>query len=373
MLDQVPSICPAAESPLRDVEPDLPKIVEAYRERFEDAHANGCAVCGTWLVQDVCECRLETYPQLKVVSPYYTQYAAILHVVSRGDTSWHLDPEYVDLAAGTFTVCTSCHRGLKKEQGHGVPSCSFAAGTDFGRGDLADMGLPPLSVVERMLIARTVLYSTILKIRLPHDGVPTYFGGSAVSFAHSGPEELVRLPRTDTLETVTILFVGPPPIKSTKIGLRKLCEVRPKLVFQWLHFLKKHNQKYADIEIVEDAATESDLEQLPQLLVDGLVCADDPASIRIDAAAGASNQQPDDETGDHHHGIESVLIDQPGLRNAAQDILKESQVIVEHAERAAAAAAARRRRRCGPTPAYGAPDGAPDGRRRRPGSAAAAA
>ncbi|KAJ9439038.1 hypothetical protein DIPPA_33499 [Diplonema papillatum] len=322
-------MCPVADSPLADTEPDIPRIVEQYREWFEDRKAMGCAVCGTFCAQHVTEYSIALFPRLQVRSTFHVQHSGLLHVVSHGGTLYHLDAEYVDAEAGTFQACDSCSYGLKTKDGK-PPACSFAAGTDFGR----DLGLPDLTVVERFLIARTVSFATLLKIRLPRTGVSAPFTGHSIAYAHTGPQSLGRLPRTDAAEAITVLFVGPSADASkTRAGLKKLCEVRPPVVLQWLRFLRKHNEKYADIQIAEDV---SHLEGLADSIVDGMVCIEEEDSVRIDKAAGSSNQQPDDTTAPQHGSIEHVLVDEPVHQDALQDMMRHCRTMAAHARGAAA-------------------------------------
>jgi len=241
----------------------------------------------------------------------------------------HLDPEFVSanyagdgalVLCGSF--CVKCNTSLREGQ---RPPRSISTKHDLG--NPARAGLPQLSLVERLCIARYRVLSAALHFRSPtRAGMFNALRGSAIVFATNGAEECSRvMPQPEFVgRELTVVFEGP---KSTSASdhlegfLRRMGTLRANAdyVLDWIrscHFL------HPQFENVTPAPPATAAGQLAALVND-LVCnvervayADVEEAARA-VAARADVLQPVDPAVNPLPSPEEDLI--PALR-AAEDL-----------------------------------------------------
>jgi len=107
------------------------------------------------------------------------------------------------------SLCSPCYGNLCVGKPT-VPRFSIAAGYDFGYP--LRLGLKPLSIVERKLIARNVLFATVVKL-VGASGTNAQqhaLKGHIIAMPHQGAQKTVEaLPRLHSLsEMISVMFVG---------------------------------------------------------------------------------------------------------------------------------------------------------------------
>jgi len=114
------------------------------------------------------------------------QAAFSIFVDPSDDVKYFLHPECV--SEGKVWICQECLGPIKKGK---LPKYSVANGWDFG--DPSRIGhLQPLSFVEKHLIARSRLYSSIVKIS-PRGASRRTLKGHVITFLQDGPEAVSSL------------------------------------------------------------------------------------------------------------------------------------------------------------------------------------
>lgn len=167
---------------------------------------------------------------------------------------YHLHRECVELHEGKHRVrfCDSCMKHVRKQRRAKKPApppLSIAAGIDFG--NPWALGLPVLSVVEQLAIGMVRTDQVCVKLRAPVPGAEmTALKGHVISFVQDGPEKIalnvdVKYPLLDEVQqAVTVRFICPKgraDRHTRTIHSLPDLQLRPEVVFPWLHALKVLN------------------------------------------------------------------------------------------------------------------------------------
>ena len=181
------------------------------------------------------------------------------------DGQWyHLDPDLVVMGRDPkrtgddggegedeplATLCSACARAAERddteEEQVVAPQFSLAAGVDFGQ--LEKLGLPELSMVEKLLLSDVRPYGQVVKVAAPGNKNKEAWQhmklkGHWIAFMHSGPQELAKHFTTlqerkdDLRRKLRIHLLGPEG--SHDIMLKRLLAsdemtMRPTLVYNY--------------------------------------------------------------------------------------------------------------------------------------------
>ena len=233
-------------------------------------------------------------------------------------------------------VCNDCHRklaGIKPS----IPKFSIAAGYDFGHPLRA--GFEPLTILERKLISRNIIFATIVKLVASCGKNTEQHGlqGHVISMPHEGAHIAAAvLPRMQSVtDMISVMFVGSAEqwhATSGKCGDSKranfiishksIFQVRAHVVLAWLHALKAvGNPLYSDVDISEcTEETSSRLEQIPNTLIDQAHVASNPKTIETElfTVSDVAHVRPQAIEGDENGiGLNGVLLKNIPLANAA--------------------------------------------------------
>jgi hypothetical protein len=154
------------------------------------------------------------------------------------------------------TLCQKCHSALLKGY---IPK--FSAANNMWLGDIP-AELRGLTIPEEKLISLYRHNSCIIKLHSPFHSTTTAqaaLKGNCITFLQNVPNIVNSLPLTldDLCDTLKVIFVGAHPPE--RIHLRKILTVRKKKIIQALHWLKKHNVLYRNIDI-----NLKNIDQLPE-------------------------------------------------------------------------------------------------------------
>lgn len=185
------------------------------------------------------------------------------------DELYHLHPELV--VNGKVKICPTCSSHFIRSPPR-IPKLSLAAGVDFGM--LSRLNLPPLTIIEELLISRSRIMVSLIKLVGPTANQrQTAKKSHVITFPQ--PEgatklaELQRLnssynreiyPRCENMkEHLGICFLGSKLQYEALVPFKEIqdLQVRVDVVYQYLHLLKTINPLYHDIEIDESEAMKS--------------------------------------------------------------------------------------------------------------------
>ena len=112
--------------------------------------------------------------------------------------------------------------------------------------------LQGLTIPEEKLISLYRHNSCVIKLHSPFHSTTTAqaaLKGNCITFFQNVPDIVNSLPLTldDLCDTIKGIFVGDRPLQ--RIHLKKILTVRKKKIIQALHWLKKHNVLYRDVDI----------------------------------------------------------------------------------------------------------------------------
>ncbi|CAF2941478.1 unnamed protein product, partial [Rotaria sp. Silwood2] len=169
-------------------------------------------------------------------------------------SSFHYDNGVILYTNGLFqqnkvnmcTLCQKCHSSLSKKQ---IPK--FSAANNIWLGD-APSELRGLTILEEKLISLYRHNSCIIKLHSPFHSTTsaqTALKGNCITFLQDVPNIVNSLPLTldELCGTLKVIFVGAHP--SERIQLKKVLIVRKKKIIEALHWLKKHNILYQNVDI----------------------------------------------------------------------------------------------------------------------------
>jgi hypothetical protein len=192
------------------------------------------------------------------------QFLAILGPSTSNSSSFYYENGIILYTNGLFqqnkvnmcTICQKCHDALSKEH---IPK--FSVANNMWLGDVP-AELQGLTIPEEKLISFYRHNSCIIKLHSPFHSTTTAqaaLKGNCISFLQNVPNIVNSLPLTldDLCDTLKVIFVGARPPE--RIHLRKILTVRKKKIIQALHWLKKHNMLYRNIEI-----NLKNIDQLPE-------------------------------------------------------------------------------------------------------------
>ena len=234
------------------------------------------------------------------------------------------------------SLCSACFIKLGGEN-QVVPQYSISAGYDFGHPLRA--GLKPLTILERKLISRNIIFSTIIKLVASTGKNSMQHGlqGHVIAMPHEGAKVLAAtnvLPNIDGVtETMSVMFVGSAEQWRSASGTandkqranfvlahRSIFQVRPDILFSWLRLLKLVNPFYSDVEILNCTnETCSNLENLPNILIDKTHVASEEKTIQMEqfTVADVAHVRSQTADGDENSvGFNGVLLQNVALPHA---------------------------------------------------------
>ncbi|CAF3374280.1 unnamed protein product, partial [Rotaria sp. Silwood2] len=143
-------------------------------------------------------------------------------------------------------LCQKCHGALSKGS---IPK--FSAANNTWLGDIP-AELQGLTIPEQKLISLYRHNSCIIKLHSPFHSTTTAqtaLKGNCITFVQNVPNIVHSLPLTldDLCDTLKVIFIGARP--PARIHLKKILTVRKKKIVQALHWLKKYNILYHNINI----------------------------------------------------------------------------------------------------------------------------
>ena len=339
-IDAVPGLRDRLNEPHWDVDDVPPEMQPLWRALGEPLSANvlgsccnsyqrrvnhfmrleTCGVCGTREFEEVSVGKRFMY--LKLAEPYMQclrvtpdngldQYLALedglkmgwdVYTTLSGDI-FYVIPEFVrrvvpvgsSVELEEVSACPECYTSLTQRRE--LPKYAIASGYHFG--SPSRIGLPPLRIMERLLIAPSRPHSVIVKVAPRSGGGGSKatqqhrLHGHVITFLHNAPEVCANvLPSVDSLKTaISVQFVGP---KGTWAKLDKAIffntfSVRPDVVYRWLRTLKAiNNPFYQHIDIIESPAVLEQLQAIPQQLYDSVEIIESPMAIAINESVGQS-------------------------------------------------------------------------------------
>jgi hypothetical protein len=205
-----------------------------------------------------------------------------------------------------------------------APTFSIMAGYDYG--NIKDM--PRLSFLEKTLIARIVLYGTVVKLNRWKSTQQLALTGHIVLFPHRGAEGFAALGKKvfpwhekgKVYEFIKVAFVG--PTEKAEWCLKILCLPSGPLrahyayILQWLRLLAKINRYYVDIELPPDAILRKYLADLQSQILKRAqiassevsscmedIIGSDVAGVRTVPTDGASGQVPCEDGASDAHNV----------------------------------------------------------------------
>lgn len=153
---------------------------------------------------------------------------------------------YQENKIDTCIVCNKCRESLSKRR---IPK--FSPANNMWLGDIP-AELKELTIPEEKLISLYRHNSCIIKLHSPFHSTTTAqaaLKGNCITFLQNVPNIVNSLPLTldDLCDTIKVIFVGAQ--RPQRIHLKKILTVRKKKVVQALHWLKKYNLLYQNVEI----------------------------------------------------------------------------------------------------------------------------
>ncbi|CAF4200105.1 unnamed protein product [Rotaria sp. Silwood2] len=144
------------------------------------------------------------------------------------------------------TICQKCHDSLSKGN---IPK--FSPANNMWLGDIPPE-LQGLTIPEEKLISLYRHNSCVIKLYSPFHSATTAqaaLKGNCITFLQSLPNIVNSLPLKldDLCDTLKVIFVGAHPPE--RVHLKKILTVRKKKVTEALHWLKKNNILYQNVEI----------------------------------------------------------------------------------------------------------------------------
>ena len=184
---------------------------------------------------------------------------------------WH-DDSVLLYANGLFqqkrvamcTICLKCHDALSKGR---IPK--FSPANHVWLGD-RPAELQDLTIPEEKLISLYHHNSCIIKLYSPFHSTTTAqaaLKGNCINFLQNVPNIVKSLPLAldDLCDTLKVIFVGSHP--PGRIELRKVLTVRKTKVVQALHWLKKHNALYQNVEISLESIAQLPEDDVPECIM----------------------------------------------------------------------------------------------------------
>ena len=249
------------------------------------------------------------------------------------------DSEHLELS-DKACLCTACYQRLHCKNPT-VPKFSIAAGYDFGHPLKGK--LKPLTIIERKLISRNIVFATIIKLVASNGKNIHQHGlqGHIIAMPHQGAQvaaAAVALPNVDSVtDMMSVMFVGSAEQWRSAAGKsgeqqranfilahNSIFQVRSDVVFSWLFALKSvGNPFYSDVNIMERTPQVcSNMEKIPDKLINEAHVASDEITIVTEqfTVSDVANVRPQAVAGDEGAtGLNSVLLQNILLPDNAPD------------------------------------------------------
>ncbi|CAF2866381.1 unnamed protein product [Rotaria sp. Silwood2] len=164
-------------------------------------------------------------------------------------------------------LCQKCHGALSKGS---IPK--FSAANNMWLGDIP-AELQGLTIPEEKLISLYRHNSCIVKLHSPFHSTTTAqtaLKGNCITFLQNVPNIVNSLPLKldDLCDTLKVIFVGARPPE--RIHLKKVLTVRKKKIIQALHWLKKYNVLYQNVNINLENIAQLPEDDVPECIMSTL-------------------------------------------------------------------------------------------------------
>ncbi|CAF1375663.1 unnamed protein product [Rotaria sordida] len=165
------------------------------------------------------------------------------------------------------TLCQKCYGALSK--GH-IPK--FSAANNMWLGDIP-AELQGLTIPEEKLISLYRHNSCIIKLHSPFHSTATAqtaLKGNCITFLQNVPNIINSLPLKldDLCDTFKVIFIGARP--PDRIHLKKVLTVCKKKIIQALHWLKKYNVLYQNVNINLENIAQLPEDDIPECIMSTL-------------------------------------------------------------------------------------------------------
>ena len=310
----VDAVDPAVQSRFYDLlEAEFPAaaqgdVYQRFTERWNiEAPILACAACGVrQVVNDPSASgtrRLReltalqyTEDQVAKLNSLPEEYRPAISHYRHDEQFYHVHQDLVHFPHGPdephIEICLPCWQAVQKNQ---IPKYAVANGVDFG--SATRLQLPPLHLVEQYLVARSIVFISLVKLNAVVQGTAqTGKRGHVITFPHQGPAGLAEhtttsepevFPNLDAVSTnVLVCFVGSRPEYDAFVPDRpgRITElhVRKEVVYRWLQALKALHPLYADIVIDESQTMYQSLDAITPTLWQQALILDDENELSIE-------------------------------------------------------------------------------------------
>ena len=291
--DTLPSVNPVDRNTLN-------RRMKAFIEATHDVTTTTCASCGERRINDtksreyrleeleVLQCH-ETRQHLYNDNPEFRQHLTIFNhnnqLFDLHTSLLHRNGEGLIVAP----MCGDCSDSILK---HKRPTFNVGSGHDYG------CRVPSLSIAERIVTSRTVLFQTILKLNGTDVKVSR---GHVICFEHNGRHSSIQsLPRRNIDELLAVVFIGSKEkwTKLTKLGEMRdrflkshpMLTIDPDRVINFLRLKRALDPAYSDIILDDSVTMRVALQELQDNIIEAALIGDDDKSRRAEEA----NSQPEE-------------------------------------------------------------------------------
>ena len=260
---------------------------------------------------------------------------------------YYLHPEMVHEENGIFytQLCNRCDRSIKKNE---IPTNSIADGKDFGC--YRRIGLTPLNVTERAMLARVRLFNVVIKLVENNNGRSNYtrskLCGHAIAFPHDSPSVVADMFSKERMkDLLSVYFMcsdgKKDPLMYNAFRSNKIAG-RAYVLYQWFQVLFLVNPIYSDLtkelppfdtwkdmvgEVNEHMRKNAEFVHDEQVLATELNQGDDIAKVRTttDPSYVQNMQAQMDESDDNDNDDDMVIETCAVLNRTPDQSLKEAQ------------------------------------------------
>jgi len=328
---------------------NLNRRMKFFTEVTHDFSTTLCASCGERRIDDaesrqfgideleVLRCS-EARQQLYLTNPELQRH---LTIFNHNDKLFDLHEALLLHNADqsiSAAICGNCSEAILKSK---RPPFNVGSGHDYGR------NVPSLSVSEKIVTSRTVMFQTILKL----NGTDVHVSrGHTISFEHDGRHTSTQsLPRANVDGLLAVAFVGSKEKWSllTSLGASRdrflsnhpIMTVDPERIIKYLKIKQILDPAYNDIVIDDTDEMRQQLQDLQNSIIDSAIIGDDKRSQQVEEESNpplpnnpingesitVDNNNDDSNTAMHHvfvHKPVTTPITRPeGILNIASQAL----------------------------------------------------
>jgi hypothetical protein len=267
--------------------------MKAFTEATHDVPTINCASCGERRINDtesrqfslneleVLRCS-DARQQLYLTNPELQQHLTIFY---HNDQLYDLHKALLLHNADesiSASICANCSEAILKSK---RPPFNVGCGHDYG------LNVPSLSVAEKIVTSRTVMFQTILKLNGTDVNVSR---GHTISFEHDGRHTSTQsLPRVNVDGLLAVAFVGSKENWTllTRLGASRdrflsshpIMTIDPERVINFLKIKQILDPAYNDIIIDDTEEMKQRLKDLQNSIIDSALIGADKKSQQVEA------------------------------------------------------------------------------------------